>query len=680
MHTTIHRSLSSKVILLVTSLSVLTFLGLFLATYFSQKQGTIDQIKRSSDQVADLIQMAIRSPMTVGDDTATRNQFKQLNRDFKEFRIYLTDTHGTITYASDAKTERTDMHGLLREDAALAAMLNDGLATKADLAAITRLHDRPTYVKIVSVENVPSCRHCHGASNPILGALVMSQDISHEMDGLRSAQIRNALIAAGSLVTLLALLILFMQRSVIRRIMVLARTSLAVRHGDLDVRFAVGGGDELAMLGDNLAAMVDELRNAMGEAKSQSDQARQEAERARQAMHEAEEAKDAARTLSGYQKKEIERLAGVLRQVADGNLTASYAVSPAENAAMEARTSFKAIEQALNATIQRLAQMMAGIRDHAQTLASAAEELSTVSSLMTGGAGDLSLQAGNVAGATEEISTNVNAMAAATEEISLNITTVSSTAEEMSQTMDNVAQAVDIMRSSISSIAQNAKDGSQVAFDAMQLAQTATTAMTQLGSAAREIGKVTEVIKRIAEQTNLLALNATIEAASAGDAGKGFAVVAGEIKELATQSAKAAEDIAAKIGGVQKNTSQAVTIIGDVTAIIGRINESVGTITAAVEDQTEGANDISINVVGTSQGAGDIAVSIAELARGANDISRNAGEIAKGVNEMSANVLAVSRSADSGRLSAQQVNASASDLARVAGELSRMVSQFSIDD
>ena len=588
MHTTIHKSLSAKVILLVTFLSVLTFLGLFLATYFSQKQGTLDQIKRSSDQMADLIQMAIRAPMTVGDDEATRSEFKQIGNDFKELNVYLTDAHGSITYASDPAAEKTDMHNLLHEDAQLAAMLDAGLTTKSDHASITSLKGRPFYVKISSIENVPSCHHCHGASNPILGSLVMSQDISCDMAVLRDTQIRNALIALASLLLLLGLLILYMQRSVIRRIMVLARSSLAVRQGDLDVRFSVGGGDELAMLGDNLAAMVDELRDAMTEAKSQSIQAQQEAARARQAMQEADVAKDAARTLSSYQKAEIESLAAVLHKMADGNLTESYTASPAESAAAEARTSFQAIEKALNTTIQRLAHMMSGIRSHAETLASAAEELSTVSSQMTGGAGDLSIQAGNVAGATEQISTNVNAMAAATEEISLNITTVSSTAEEMSQTMDNVAHAVDTMRTSISSIARNAQDGSQVAADAMQLASTATSAMTQLGTAAREIGKVTEVIKRIAEQTNLLALNATIEAASAGDAGKGFAVVAGEIKELATQSAKAAEDIAAKIGGVQKNTAKAVTIIGDVSAIIGRINESVGTITAAVEDQTEG--------------------------------------------------------------------------------------------
>ena len=100
--------------------------------------------------------------------------------------------------------------------------------------------------------------------------------------------------------------------------------------------------------------------------------------------------------------------------------------------------------------------------------------------------------------------------------------------------------------------------------------------MNALDRSAGEVGKVTEMIKLIAMQTNLLALNATIEATSAGEAGKGFAVVANEIKELANQSGKAAEDIARMIEGMQANTREAVGVIQRVAETITAINTASG--------------------------------------------------------------------------------------------------------
>jgi methyl-accepting chemotaxis protein len=97
---------------------------------------------------------------------------------------------------------------------------------------------------------------------------------------------------------------------------------------------------------------------------------------------------------------------------------------------------------------------------------------------------------------------------------------------------------------------------------------------------------VVKVITAIAEQTNLLALNATIEAARAGDAGKGFAVVASEVKDLAQETAKATEDIVRRVETIQADTSGAVAAIGEISAIIERINDIQLTIASAVEEQT----------------------------------------------------------------------------------------------
>jgi methyl-accepting chemotaxis protein len=202
--------------------------------------------------------------------------------------------------------------------------------------------------------------------------------------------------------------------------------------------------------------------------------------------------------------------------------------------------------------------------------------------------------------------------------------------------------------------------------------------MKALSSAAKEIGQVTSMIKRIAEQTNLLALNATIEAASAGDAGKGFAVVANEIKELARQSAQAAEDIARRIEGVQLNTEEAAKANDAITDIINKINKSSLQISKSVHQQTTAAAEVSANIQQAKIGVNNIASAMTEIARGSNDVSRSAIETAKGVNEVSANVQAVSQSVNDSSIGIQVVNASANELAKMAAQIQEMAGRFKI--
>jgi len=658
----ISRSLGVKVVLLVSSLTILTFVGLFLANFYWQRTTTLDQIQVFAGRQSELLHMAIKKPMTVGDNKGTTAQFKELSDHSDTIQAYLTNSHGNITYSTEGKTVRHDLKEIMGESASFQKIFQESLMRDTETGLRLEFDGVPNYVEVLTIKNGPSCHHCHGRSKPILGSLVMRQDISAEISALNRTLIKNALLSLTGLVLLLSLVFLFMHASVIKRIMALARTTGEVHKGDLDVDFDIRGNDELKTLSNNLAEMVQDLKKKIEEAKIKS--------------QEAEEARKKHKKLAEYQRNEVENLSTVLKSMAQGDLTVSYKVNEGDRDTAEAHQSFLDIQEAVNVTIRVLAKMLSDVKSNAETLATAAEEMSSVSSQLSNTSEELSLKAGNVAGATEEISTNINTMAAATEEMSVNINTVSTTAEEMSETMDSVAESVKGMNKAIASIAQNAMEGSKVAAEAMDMSETATAAMKFLGEAAQEIGKVTEVIKRIAEQTNLLALNATIEAASAGDAGKGFAVVAHEIKELANQSAKAAEDIAGKIEGVQDKTLEAVKVIDEVTNIIDIINDSVLVITKAVERQKETADEILLSVSETTKGAGEIAVSIAELAKGAGDTSQNAGEVAKGANEVASSILVVSKSAEAGNAGAKQVNSSADELAKVALELQQMVGMF----
>ncbi|MDH5477187.1 MAG: methyl-accepting chemotaxis protein [Nitrospinota bacterium] len=331
-----------------------------------------------------------------------------------------------------------------------------------------------------------------------------------------------------------------------------------------------------------------------------------------------------------------------------------------------------------NVFVENMSKLIKEISGNSMALGASSGAMSEVSSSLATGAEQMTAQANAVAGATEQMSANIVTVASAVEEMSVNVASVSSGAEQMSSSMRGISGSVDGLNTSIIQINENAKEASSVARQVLERSRMAENAMKTLGQAASEIGKVTEVIKRIAEQTNLLALNATIEAASAGAAGKGFAVVANEIKQLANQSAGAAEDIAHRIDGVQSNTEQAVSVMGEVLSTISLINESVDLITSSVEKQSSSAQEIAEAVNQVARGADDMASSIADVAKGANEVSLSTGEAAKGSHEVSMNIQGVSHAAGDTNMNASRVSATSKEIDRIAVELGRLVGRFKV--
>ena len=268
-----------------------------------------------------------------------------------------------------------------------------------------------------------------------------------------------------------------------------------------------------------------------------------------------------------------------------------------------------------------------------------------------------------------EMTRNISMIASASEEMNANVSDVSKTALQMSQNVNAVAGAIEQMSASINETGKNARQGSRIAEEAVEMARKAGETMTSLGDAANEIGEVTEVIKRIADKTTLLALNADIEAASAGEAGKGFAVVANEIKEFARQSTQAADNIAARISVMQENTEQAVAVIGDVSHIIDTINSSSGTTNSALEEQMKAVNEIAANAFQADARANDIAASVAQLAQGANEVSMNVDMAASGKGGEKKD----------GNIDVHYMDVSAAEVAKLAAELLELVDKFKME-
>jgi methyl-accepting chemotaxis protein len=204
---------------------------------------------------------------------------------------------------------------------------------------------------------------------------------------------------------------------------------------------------------------------------------------------------------------------------------------------------------------------------------------------------------------------------------------VTAASDEASANVQSVASAAEEMSGSVTEIGRQVQESSRIAAEAVSQARKTDARITELSSAASRIGDVVKMITAIAEQTNLLALNATIEAARAGEAGRGFAVVASEVKALASQTAKATDEIGTQIAAMQTATQDSVGAIKEIGGTIGRIAEIATTIAAAVEEQGAATQEISRNVHQAAQGTAQVATNITDVNRGANETGTASAQV-----------------------------------------------------
>ncbi len=257
-------------------------------------------------------------------------------------------------------------------------------------------------------------------------------------------------------------------------------------------------------------------------------------------------------------------------------------------------------ERDRKAAMRKLAdEFEAAVGNIIDTVSSASTELEAAAGTLTKTADTTQQLSGMVAAASEEASANVQSVASATEE----------------------------MTSSISEISRQVQESSNIAREAVRQADKTDARIGELSQAAARIGDVIKLITAIAEQTNLLALNATIEAARAGEAGRGFAVVAQEVKALASQTAKATDEIGTQIAGMQTATQESVSAIKEIGGTISRISEIASTIAAAVEQQGAATQEIARNVSEAARGTTQVATNITDVNRGASETGSASAQV-----------------------------------------------------
>jgi len=242
-------------------------------------------------------------------------------------------------------------------------------------------------------------------------------------------------------------------------------------------------------------------------------------------------------------------------------------------------------DESVSGILADVSNSLSGLENTAQDLSKTAE--------------NSSVQAGTVAAASEQAANNVQTVAAATEELS----------------------------SSISGLTDRVTQSEKIATSAVEEAEKTNGKISQLNISAQKVNEVVNLISDIAEQTNLLALNATIEAARAGDAGKGFAVVAAEVKNLATQTARATEEITNQISAMQSDTSGAVEAVKGISQTIDGINEITNSISSAIDEQSSATMEISRNIQEATLGNQEVATHIVDVSKASTDTSEASGQV-----------------------------------------------------
>jgi methyl-accepting chemotaxis protein len=284
------------------------------------------------------------------------------------------------------------------------------------------------------------------------------------------------------------------------------------------------------------------------------------------------------------------------------------AVAKAERDAATQEAQNKASSAARRTELIRFAdEFESAVGSIVSNVSASAVQLETAASTLTRTAETTQSLSSHVAGASEEASSNMQSVASATEELS----------------------------ASVDEIGRRVKESSQIADAAVQQAEQTDARIGKLSRAAQEIGDVVKLITAIAEQTNLLALNATIEAARAGDAGRGFAVVASEVKSLASQTAKATDEISNHISGMQDATQESVAAIKEIGGTIGKISDIASTIASAVEQQSSATQEIARSVQNVAQGTQEAAASVMQVNRGATETGSASEEVLNSARSLS---------------------------------------------
>jgi len=348
-----------------------------------------------------------------------------------------------------------------------------------------------------------------------------------------------------------------------------------------------------------------------------------------------------------FSKKVIDVIIGIVGRLKDiaegeGDLTKTIEV--------QANDETGELAKWFNAFVDKIRNVVKAIAEESGTLIMSTSEMEDVASSINNNAQQMSSKAVHTANSTEDLKDNMANVSSSVEESNSNISTVASSSEDMNVT--------------ITEILKNTEQAKTSTENALEKVDSSVKNVNEFGKKADEIGKIIDTINEIADQTNLLSLNATIEAARAGDAGKGFAVVANEIKDLATQSNDAANNIAEMINSIQSSIETTVSDMKSIDHVINEVNILVQDISKSIENQSIATREITDN--------------ISQVSNVLNDITGNIQKAYSFVDEVAVDTVESKKISEDVNVGINNITNSSFKLKQMANRLNELVGKFTV--
>lgn len=664
----IKNSLGNKVLVLTSLLTAIVFICLFAANSYWQKNAMLHEIEGAAVRSADLVQLAIREPMAKGNNKGTTEKFATVEDNFKDVSAYLTNYKGNITYSTSKTDLRSDLAPKFDNPDVKKLYLNS-LKSVVKHGMLSKIGGKKVFVQVESIKNEKRCYHCHGHKQPILGSLVMVQDVSVQLGALINSQIKAALLSVTGFIVLLGALLLFMRKSIVNRIGVITGATDEFTGGNLDAHFDVPGSDELGLLGKNLAEMARQIKDQLQYNKGvlsgitvpiivtdANDDIGFINEPMLKILQKSESdivgtpignffRKDDGRALTSevFETKECPQ--GLIRYKREDGIEfpLKYQVCALLNAEDEAVGAIAVMvdlteEEESRVRIEKqqedLLDVANEVTEVSTKLLSHSAELTQQMIELTTGVDTTEMQTGQVATAMEQMNATVLEVAQNSGETAEASERANTVAHEGGEVVRNTVNEIHLVTDTTDRLAELLKD---------------------LSVRAENIGAVMSVINDIADQTNLLALNAAIEAARAGDAGRGFAVVADEVRKLAEKTMSATDEVEGAINLIQQSTKEVVSEMSDARDRVSK------TVTMAEE-----AGGVLESIVKESETIADM---VRAIATAAEEQSATSDEVNSSVTEING----LSHTLSKGILNA---NEEIKEVAEMAQHLSRLVSKF----
>jgi len=677
-------------ILVATIMVVGVFTGLFFYEALSSStERVLNQIAQSSQSLLKNTYGAIRYPMSVGDSKTVEAQLKDIKEHMEGVEVYISDFHNIVIYASEEDRINTNITRYLwgkKIQKALADATSTGLSPKESL---TETRDKEAFlVTIMPLLNESSCHHCHGASQKVLGAMVVKHPVKEVYTSLTVARNRLIMSSALEIIGIILVINFLFNRLVTRRIKSLAEKTDQVSAGDISIEVHDDSMDSIGRLARNFNQMIRNIRDRIEYANSLSRgitdaflmvdpdmkityindaaaklagvrpeevQGKRTCEEVfnsdmcrtscpiKKAMQTGEVAAGQKVTMKNAEGKEVPIMAsGATLLDSSGKILGGFEImrdiSKEVKAESMLKDSFLKEEEEkkkLQSRIKNLSDILKRVSEGDLTvrgkMSSEKDAMDQLVQRTNETVDRMEELIGQTKNAALTVIKGVRHISEGNQELSQRTQQQAGTTEETSATVQQLVSSITMNATNTQSADRLSKEAVTVAVEGGNTVEKTTEAINDMAEGSRKIVEMMDLINEITFQTSLLSINAAVEAARAGEHGRGFAVVADEIRRLAKRSSSASKDIQGLVRNIMDRAGTGKEWVGQlengfkkIIQTIKQASDALGEVSLATQESSSGVEQIGQAMGEMSEVVEHNATLVDELANATEQLNEKA--------------------------------------------------------